>query len=67
MEENTTLSASEAVYGLLAFLTGQDKAVTFSAKHNAAVAADLAESFCKANNLKDPRHNYHKILQYPKG
>lgn len=62
---NDVLSASEAVYGLLAWLTCRDKPVTFSASHNAAIAAELADEFCKANDLPDPRENYHIRLKHP--
>ena len=62
-----TLSASEAIYGLLAWLTCRDKAVTFSAKHDAAIAAELADQFCKENNLADPKNDFHTRLIHPKG
>lgn len=62
-----TLSGSEAVYGLLAWLTCRDKAVTFSAKHNANIAAELAKQFCEENNLADPRDDYHTRLIHPEG
>ncbi|MCK5609198.1 hypothetical protein KAR91_45410 [Candidatus Pacearchaeota archaeon] len=61
------LSGSEAVYGLLAWLTCRDEAVTFSAKHNANIAAELAKQFCEENNLPDPKDDYHARLIHPKG
>lgn len=61
------LNGSEAVYGLLAWLTCRDEVVTFSAKHNAAIAAELADQFCKENNLANPRDDYHTRLIHPKG
>ena len=61
------LSGSEAVYGLLAWLTCRDEAVTFSAKHNANIAAELAKQFCEENNLAEPRDDYHTRLIHPKG
>jgi hypothetical protein len=62
-----TLSASEAVYGLLAWLTCRDEVVTFSARHDAAIAAELAKQFCEENNLADPKDDYHTRLIHPKG
>ena len=62
-----TLSASEAVYGLLAWLTCRNEVVTFSARHNAAIAAELADQFCKENNLAEPRDDFNKRLTHPKG
>lgn len=62
-----TLSASEAIYGLLAWLTCRDEAVTFSAKHDAAIAAELAKQFCEENNLADPKDDFHTRLIHPKG
>ena len=61
------LSASESVYGLLAWLTCRDTPVTFSATHDAAIAAELADEFCKANGLPDPREDYHTRLIHPTG
>ncbi len=61
------LSASEAVYGLLGWLTCRDEPVTFSAKHNACIAADLAAKFCKANNLSEPKGDWSTHLIHPKG
>jgi len=63
---NEKLSPSEAVYGILAFLSTRSKPITVSAKHDASILADIANDFCKANNLADPREDYHKILIHPK-
>jgi len=60
------LKGSEAVYGLLSWLTCRDKAVTLSAKHDAAVAAELAKEFCEANELPKPRHGWEVNLTHPK-
>lgn len=58
MTKKDQMTASEAVYGLLAWLTTRDEAVTLSAKHDSAVAADLAAKFCEANDLPDPREHW---------
>jgi len=52
------LTGSEAVFGFAAWLTTRDEAVTFSAQHDAAPAAELVHEFCKANVLTDPREGW---------
>ena len=47
--------ASEALYGFAGWLTSFREPVTFSQKHDAAIAADLVAEFCKANHLSDLR------------
>ena len=48
------MSASEAVYGLLAWLTCREAPVTLGSSHDAAIAAELAKEFCDENELLDP-------------
>src|SRR5258706_11991637 len=45
------MSASEALYGFGGWLTGRHASVTFSARDNAAPAAELVAEFCKTNHL----------------
>lgn len=59
------LTGSEAVYGLLGWLTSREGPVTFSGEHDAAIAAELADQFCKTNNLAEPRENWGKNLIHP--
>lgn len=61
------LTASEAVYGFAAWLTTREVPVYFSVTHNAGIAAELVNEFCKANNLKEPRDNWHTHLVHPSG
>ncbi len=63
--ETDKLTASEAVYGVLAHLSTRVVPITVSEKHDAGVLADIARDFCEANNLEDPREDYHKILVHP--
>jgi hypothetical protein len=61
------LTAAEAVYGLLAWLTTRDKPVTFSAVHDASRAAEMAAEFCKVNGLGDvSREDWHMFVTHPK-
>jgi hypothetical protein len=61
------LTPSEAVYGVLAWLTTRKEAVTLSSKHDAAIVADLARHFCETNNLEPVGEDYHTRLIHPDG
>lgn len=61
------LKASEALYGFAGWLTGRKQPVIFSSRHNAAVAAELVNEFCKANNLSDPDEGWDTRLIHPSG
>jgi hypothetical protein len=61
-----TLSPSEAVYGFAGWLTCRDEPVIFGSRHNAAIAAELVDAFCKSQNLEPPREQWADSLQpYP--
>jgi len=62
MEE---LTGSEAVFGFAAYLTSLVHGVELGAKHDASVVAELADRFCKVNNLSEPRDNWHHRLIQP--
>ena len=59
------ISASEALFGFAAWLTTLDKPVTFSARHDAGLAAELVGEFCKANGLDQPRDGWANNLVTP--
>ena len=59
------MTASEALFGFMAWLTTREAVETFSAKHNVAPAADLMETFCKTNNLVAPREDWTDRLTHP--
>ena len=67
MKVKDKLSPSEALYGFAAWLTTRDEAVTFSSKHDASVAADLVDEFCKVNNLSAPDPDWATNLIHPSG
>ena len=52
---NEKMTASESVYGFAGWLTSRAGTVTLGAKHDAAIAAELAKKWCDANGLDDPR------------
>ena len=60
------LTAAEALYGFMGWLTCRDQPITLSARHDAGIAADLVDLFIKANNLEDVvREGWHKLLKHP--
>ena len=62
-----TLTASEAVYGVAAWLTTRETVTTFGSKHDCAIIADLVNTFCKVNKLSEPRDDWTENLTHPKG
>lgn len=56
------MTASEALYGFAGWLTGLDFPVTFSARHDAAIAADMVNQYCKTACLEVPREDFHTRL-----
>jgi ribonuclease HI len=66
METNSNkLSASEALFGFMGWLTSLETPVTFSSRHYAGTAAELVDEFCKANNLDQPRNGWSENFVYP--
>lgn len=59
------LTASEALYGFMGWLTTRDESVTLGATHDASVAADLVAEFVKANDLNRPRDGWQRNLIHP--
>ena len=59
------LTASEALYGFMAWLTTRKEEVIFSAYHNAAPAADLVKQFCETNELAEPKDHWEQNLIHP--
>ena len=59
------LTASEALFGFMGWLTTLETPVTFSSRHNAAAAAELVDEFCKANKLTEPCDDWELDLVFP--
>ena len=59
------LSASEALFGFVGWLTGRENPITLSCRHDAAGPADLVKAFCEVNKLPEPRDDWHKALVHP--
>ena len=64
-DEKRELSASEAVYGFAGWLVSREASVTLSRYHDAAIAAELCDAFCKANELSEPTQDFGKVLKHP--
>lgn len=60
-----TLTASEAVFGFAAWLTGRAEAVTLGSAHGCAGIPDLCAQFIAANKLAPVRGGYHHGLTMP--
>lgn len=63
--EDESLSASEALYGFMGWLTSREKEITISSTHDAAEPADLVSAFCEINNLREPRSGWANLLIHP--
>ena len=61
------MTASEAVYGFAAWLTGRDEKTVMSSTADAAPIAKLVGQFCKENRLEDPRDGWENNLIHPSG
>jgi hypothetical protein len=59
------ISASEALYGFMGWLTSLEQPVTFSGHHCASTGADLVDEYCKMNNLTEPREGWHLNIVQP--
>lgn len=59
------MSGAEAIYGFCGWLTGRKEVTKMSEKHDCAIIAELADEFCKVNNLSDPVDHWEKNLVHP--
>ena len=65
VRDELQLSASEALFGFVGWLTSRDEPVTASSEHDAAVWADLVGEYVKSNGLSEPRPEWHLLLTQP--
>jgi len=62
------MTASEALYGFMGWLTSRYKVTPeLSAKHDAGIAAQLVGEFCEENKLSIPRDGWENKLIHPSG
>ena len=65
---NKEMNAAEALYGFMGWLTSRDEVTPeLSAKHDASIAAQLIDQFCKENKLTEPRDGWGNNLVHPSG
>lgn len=62
-DNNDKLSAAEAVFGIMGYLTSQPRAFVFSENHCATHGAEIAGAFCEANGLASPRSDFGQHLK----
>lgn len=61
-----TMNSSEALYGFMGWLTIRSEVVTTSAAHDCSDIATLIDTFCRENNLPQPREDWLQNLTHPK-
>lgn len=67
MSALSDITPTDAVYGIMAWLTSQPHRVVLSANDNAAIGAEAVAAFLKANNLPDVSERYPHNLTYQIG
>jgi hypothetical protein len=62
-----TITATEALYGFMSWLTCRDATLVIGASHGAAEPAELVRAFLEANGIKEAiPEDWPKHLVYPK-
>ena len=59
------ITASEALYGFMGWLTTRQESLSVGAHHECAPAADAIKEFCNANGLAEPRDGWEKNFVHP--
>ena len=59
------MNAQEALFGFMGWLTSRETPVTFSASHDAAIAAELVKEFAELNALPDVTQDYPNFIMPP--
>ena len=67
MGEREELTASEALFGFMAWLTSFDAVEFLEMLKNNGKAADWVAKFCEVNHLAEPRVNWVKGFTMPEG
>lgn len=62
---NDCISASEALYGFMGFLTSRKNELRLSATQSPYEVMELMKKFCEINKLSDPRHLYTQHYKLP--
>ena len=59
------ITASEALYDFMGWLTTRQEVLSVGASHECAPVADVVKEFCAANNLAEPRDGWEKNFVHP--
>lgn len=59
------LSASEALYGFVGWLTTRSARTVMSLRDNASPIAELVATFCRENELEPTRERWSLLLKHP--
>lgn len=61
------MSASEAIFGFMAWLTTRDETLVVGVTYaTSAEVVDLIGKFCETNDLAEPRDGWEENLVHPK-
>lgn len=58
---NEKITASEALFGFMGWLTCRHETITLGSSQDAAIAADLVKQWCETNNLPYPREGVYPM------
>ena len=61
------LTASEAIYGFVAWLTTQPGVIKMGASENCVPVCEAIKVFCEENGLPSPRDGWENNLIHPSG
>ena len=66
MHDEYTMSASEALFGFMGWLTTRDGTLEIGAFHaTSGEVVNLIVSFCETNGLEEPRDGWEEHLVHP--
>ncbi len=65
IEMEDKLTASEALFGFMAWLSGRKDVVKIGSSEECAGLPSLIQTFCDENKLKDPREGWENNLIHP--
>ncbi len=65
VDQEDTLSTSEALWGLAGWLTTREEGFPVGASASVMPLIELIGDFCKLHHLDDPRPGWEKRLKYP--
>ena len=61
--KSNEMTASEAVYGFVSWLTTREKPITLSSKNDCSEISSLINEFIEAQNLESPRDGWEEFME----